>query len=182
MSQKAQKAQKAAYGVHRASIWVYIRIDLAEDPTLSARFLSRLRRPSSKSCGPILLASGDETGRTHHLPTKSLIVRAKAHDLSDLQIISALPPISASKGQMQAVSAKSGAVQPYEIDRTNMGLPSRSACVRGCCFPACSAERSFPTSLSQIPSRKPGIEPLEGNSRDKGTFCRKTPRVCRYSR
>jgi hypothetical protein len=66
---------------------------------------------------------GDETGRTHRFPTKSLILRAKAHDLSHLQIISALPAVNASKGQMQAVSAKSGAVHPHQIDRTNMGLP-----------------------------------------------------------
>jgi hypothetical protein len=82
----SQRAQKAASGVHSASISVYIRIDLAEDPPLSARFsVDCGARPRKALADPSL---GDETGRTHHLPAKSLILRAKAHDFSHLQIIS----------------------------------------------------------------------------------------------
>ena len=91
--------------------------------------------------------------------------------MSHLQIIVASPAVSASKGQMQAVGAKSGAVQSHEIDRTSIGLPSLSPCVRRCCFPSCSAERSFPTSLVRF-DQKARIEPLDGNSRDKSHLLR----------
>jgi hypothetical protein len=94
-----------AWCVHRASIPVYIRVDLADVRSVLVDSGAHLRL--------ILLASGDETGKRHHLLTKSLILRAKAHDLSHLQIISALPAVDVSNGQMQAVSAKSGAVQPH---------------------------------------------------------------------
>ena len=76
--------------------------------------------------------------QTHHLHigvlpslSKLLIVDAKARGLNHLQNINALSTVSASRRQMQAVGAISGAVQRRETDAAGYGddasFPSRRA-------------------------------------------------------
>jgi hypothetical protein len=56
-------------------------------------------------------------------PSKLLITLSKALALCHLQINSTLPAVSTSSRQMQAVGAKSGAVQPPKLTVASDPLP-----------------------------------------------------------